>query len=262
MTEPDPLNRLSRVANQPEQPAPEFSDRLLDELLSELTANQTGPTGSSFDHTINETAMEVIMLSPDRNQPPARSRTWLYAGAAAAVVALVGGLLVISNRDTDQVPANQPQVTVTTPVDPDSESAPETAIPNPTLPAVEPTPGGAVEAASITIEHKLDVSARPIAGTFEVTEGADTLGCSRGTFVDDYDPAQDELKRVMTCSGSNTGTFTHTFDIVRNYTGPGDQNGPWRMLDATGDFTGLQGGGDWWAIGTTETITGDIEYTS
>lgn len=112
----------------------------------------------------------------------------------------------------------------------------------------------------ITIEAKLDVSVQPIVGTFEVTEGADTLGCSAGTFVDD--PGGDELKRVMTCSGPNTGTFTHSFDPLGYDTGPGEQNGPWRMVDATADFTGLQGGGDWWGIGTTETITGDIEYTS
>ena len=65
MSEPDPLNRLSRVANQPEQPALEFSDRLLEELLTQLVADQTGPTGPSFDHTINDKATEVIMLSPD-----------------------------------------------------------------------------------------------------------------------------------------------------------------------------------------------------
>jgi hypothetical protein len=117
----------------------------------------------------------------------------------------------------------------------------------------------------ITIEHQLDVSARPIAGTFEVTEGADTLGCSGGTFVDG-----DTGNRVMTCSGPDTGTFTYTFNVVGSYAGPGDQNGPWRMgrndvfgeadtPDATGDFIGLQGGGDWSGFGTTETITGDIE---
>ena len=80
--------------------------------------------------------------------------------------------------------------------------------------------------------------------------------------MDDYDPAKDELQRVMTCSGPNTGTFAYTFDIVQDYTGSGNQNGPWRMLDATGDFTGLQAGGDWSGFGMTETITGDIEYAS
>ena len=33
------------------------------------------------------------------------------------------------------------------------------------------------------------------------------------------------------------------------------------MVDATGDFTGLQGEGDYWAISELETFTGDIEYT-
>ena len=117
----------------------------------------------------------------------------------------------------------------------------------------------------ITIVHQLDVSAQPIAGTFEVTEGADTLGCSGGTFVDG-----DTGNRVMTCAGPDTGTFTYTFNVVGSYAGPGDQNGPWcmgrnlvfgeaDMPDATGDFIGLQGGGDWSVVGTTETITGDIE---
>lgn len=112
MSEPDPLNRLSRVANQPEQPAPEFTDRLLTELLSELTADQTGPTDSSFDHTIHETAMEVIMLSPNVNEPPKRNRTWLMATAAAvAALALIGGLVAIGTRaDEDPAPANEPEV--------------------------------------------------------------------------------------------------------------------------------------------------------
>ena len=112
MTESDPLNRLSRVANQPEQPAPEFSGRLLDELLSELTADDTGPTSSPFDHTINETATEVIMLTPNINEPPKRNRTWLMATAAAvAALALIGGLVAIGTRaDEDPAPADEPEV--------------------------------------------------------------------------------------------------------------------------------------------------------
>ena len=114
MSEPDPLNRLSRVANQPEQPALEFSDRLLEELLTQLVADQTGPTGPSFDHTINDKATEVIMLSPDRNEDSPRSRTWTMATAAGiAALALVGGLIVIGTRaDEDQLPADQPPQSV------------------------------------------------------------------------------------------------------------------------------------------------------
>ena len=100
MTESDPLNRLSRVANQSEQPAPEFSARLLDELLSELTADQTGPTGSAFDNTIYETATEVIMLSPEANAPRPRSLVWALVAASVAAIALVGGI-VAANRDSD-----------------------------------------------------------------------------------------------------------------------------------------------------------------
>jgi hypothetical protein len=120
MTEPDPLNRLSRVANQPEQPSREFSDRLLDELPDELAADQTGPTGSSFDHTINETATEV-MLSPERNGSPTRARTWWIATAASsAALALIGGLVAIGTRaDEDPVPADQPEPTLPAIVEPD-----------------------------------------------------------------------------------------------------------------------------------------------
>jgi hypothetical protein len=113
----------------------------------------------------------------------------------------------------------------------------------------------------ITIETELDLGARPVVGTFEVTEGADTLGCSNGTSVDTLDGATQDLIKVMTCS-DGTGTFTAYIDTDVVH---GDQEGPWHIEGATADFAGLQGEGDFVMLtdGTPvgfETFTGDIEY--
>ena len=43
-------------------------------------------------HDTNESTMEVIMISPDRNEPGNRSRTWMLVAASVAAIALVGGL--------------------------------------------------------------------------------------------------------------------------------------------------------------------------
>jgi hypothetical protein len=62
----------------------------------------------------------------------------------------------------------------------------------------------------VTIVTQVDFSSRPVTGTFEVTEGADVLGCSSGAFVDGGSPT-DGVQRVMACdSGSNEGSFTVT----------------------------------------------------
>jgi hypothetical protein len=72
------------------------------------------------------------MLTPNKTRPPARSRRWLAAVAAVAVLALIGGLIVAANRDADEQPADQPDVTVpTTTAEVGEESA--------SLPDVEPS---------------------------------------------------------------------------------------------------------------------------
>ena len=50
----------------------------------------------------------------------------------------------------------------------------------------------------LTIETASDFSSKPVHGTFEVTEDADILGCSNGTYVDT--PPADEVNKVMSCS--------------------------------------------------------------
>ena len=81
----------------------------------------------------------------------------------------------------------------------------------------------------MTIETELDLSSPPFGGTFDVTVFA----------PGEYD------------------------------SGPGDDNGPWSILEGTDDFTSLEGGGAFWVIydptalpNGVETMTGEIELTS
>ena len=128
-------------------------------------------------------------------------------------------------------------------------------------------------AGPVTFENEVDFSFRPVAGTFEVTEGADVLGCSSGTFVDSGSP-DDGIERVYTCdSGSNEGSFTASFNFEPNPDTTGD-NGTWTVVEGSDDFVGLQGSGDWSIVYPTPderislsgvgagTWTGDINYTS
>ena len=113
----------------------------------------------------------------------------------------------------------------------------------------------------VTITHELDVTQNPIVGTFEVTEGADVLGCSAGTFVDD--PGIEAIGRVMTCTDEGTGTFTYSF-IPEPPSGADTMDGTWTIDDGTGDFSGVSGSGEWSAGGLgmlSETISGTIEHT-
>jgi hypothetical protein len=119
-------------------------------------------------------------------------------------------------------------------------------------------------AVPVTIETEVEFGPRPNVGTFEVTVGADVLGCSNGTSVDTYDGATVATIKVMTCTNGGTGTFTIRLEMDVAY----DENGPWSISDGSADFAGLQGDGDYLMVtgGATpvgfETITGHIEYTS
>jgi hypothetical protein len=82
------------------------------------TTPQTAPLSlvNDTNHDTKNSTMEVNMLSPDRIEPRNRSRTWMVVAASVAALALVGGLIVIANRDTDDnVPADQPPVSITVP---------------------------------------------------------------------------------------------------------------------------------------------------
>jgi hypothetical protein len=119
--------------------------------------------------------------------------------------------------------------------------------------------GDTPTAGPVTIETDIDRSASPIQGTFEVTVGADVLGCSSGTLVQMQSETFGKRDNVMTCeSGPNAGTFTIVYS---------PDNFNWNVLESSDDFAGLQGeGGLTWVLPSAntlaETFTGDIEYNS
>lgn len=117
---------------------------------------------------------------------------------------------------------------------------------------------------TVTITTHIDFRSQPDNGTFEVTEGADVLGCSRGSFVDT--PTASTIHKEVTCeTGGKSGTFTAEF-TPQDIPGPGDQNGPWSIVGGTEDFSGLSGDGDFWVVydegksSGVETLTGVIEF--
>ncbi len=96
------------------------------------------------------------MLDPDTNRLDKRPRTGLLVAASVAAIALVGGLIVVANRDDDAPPADRPDptVVVTDPaiagdpepapvvVDPDLPTDPEGEV----LPPAEQVSAGSAEA--------------------------------------------------------------------------------------------------------------------
>jgi hypothetical protein len=94
---------------------------------------------------------------------------------------------------------------------------------------------------STTIITQIDFTTQPFKGTFKVTEGADVLGCSSGTFVDT--PTDRGVHKKFSCeSGTRMGTFTAEFFP------PG---GPWKIVNGIDDFSGLSG---WGAMALTQQV--------
>jgi hypothetical protein len=114
---------------------------------------------------------------------------------------------------------------------------------------------------SFTLVTDIDFRRAPYRGTFEVTEGADELGCSAGTFVD-HDVALWDVNKVLTCTdGERSGSFT-----IRFRPGPEGAVSQWQFWPGTGDFTWIYGGGDFsfdYGDGRdsgVETLTGDVGF--
>jgi hypothetical protein len=174
--------------------------------------------------TTNESTMEVIMLSPNRNEPRNQSRTWMLIAASVAALALIGGLIVATNRD-DNVPANQPAVTVPGTLGVDGETAPDPAVaPDPaleqaaeTLPAVELPTQGVMNPICTTTEFTPNDDGS-ITGPQNCVTEAEILPISaevNGTLTD-FSPESPPSLFVSTDEdGSFTAGYTTSDGVVR-----------------------------------------------
>ncbi len=115
----------------------------------------------------------------------------------------------------------------------------------------------------IRVETEINWGDAQATGSFEVAEGADLLGCSSGTAIEYDGPSG--ITNVFTCEdGDRDGTFTLRWQIEDDAVGPGDVNGPWSVVESSGDFAGLTGDGLWSGTATDSTgfgsFPGSIEF--
>ncbi len=111
--------------------------------------------------------------------------------------------------------------------------------------------GDVAEAAAesvFAIETMFDLESEPGLGTFEVSLGADAMGCSAGSVLENGGTGG--ITNEFACEGGQReGTFTIEWQIVDDVAGPGDANGPWTVIETSGDFAGLSGEGIWSGTG-------------
>ncbi|MFK7916529.1 MAG: hypothetical protein AB8G14_00510 [Ilumatobacter sp.] len=120
-----------------------------------------------------EPTVEVIMLDPETNKYSKRPRTGMLVAASVAALTLVGGLIVVANRDGEPAPADQPE-------------------PAPTVPATDPAIGG--DPAPVVDEEASPVTVDPEGEALPQVEppaqGAFVPNCTNGDPVPDPDNAR------------------------------------------------------------------------
>jgi hypothetical protein len=217
----------------------DFKNRVEEDLGH--IADRASPSPTTWDviqsriaDQVDQPEVEIIMLDSNHTPPRRISARTIMLTAAAVVAVTVGGLVALTRSgDEPLTTADEPSTEVTE--------------------------------GSVTILIQVDFDERPIVGTFEVAEGADVLQCSSGTFVERH-ADQVNHRRIFTCeSGPNEGTFTALWSSAPPIEVLNDQ-GPWNLEEGSGDFAGLQGGGEWTGITfedrpeSVETYTGEIKY--
>ncbi len=169
-----------------------FTDRVTRDLHQ--IADRSTPSPTAWDsirtrigEQTDQPTMEVIMLSPDRNDPPRRG--WMLAAAAGTVI-LIGGLVfAVTRSDDDTTPADTPTATLPAEPNPDAETdTPEPDTVDPDAEAVvTPEPD-----ADTPVEPEPDAAQRPVSVTIT------------GSFTDETEASADGALTMLT----GTRTFT------------------------------------------------------
>lgn len=183
-----------------------------------------------------------------RNQHDLRTRSSsIKALALAATLALVGAAC---GSDAPEATAGvvTTEAAVSTSASDVSETVPPTAV-----------------AAPFDIEMSATIDFEQGDGAWQITSGAEALGCEGGTFTEGGFAAGAE--RTMTCDdGPGTGTIVLRFAPELVQEDPVEFASDWTVHAATGDFAGLEGGGAFSGLmneeetGGNETWTGSIEF--
>jgi hypothetical protein len=235
-----------------------FTDRVSRDLHQ--IADRATPSSTAWDsirtrieEQADQPTMEVIMLSPDRNDPPKRG--WMLAAAAGTVI-LIGGLVfAVTRSDDDTAPADTPPPTLPAEPNPEIDAAdPETADPD----------------TAVAPELETDTPSEP--GTDTPSEPEPRTGPVTVSVTGSFTDAQPLLTPgpgpVQALVGERT--FAGEFDGVAPFTGrywttaEGSQRGD-AEFEFRGDVEGLGSGTltftDAWQIAdgawsSTATITG------
>ena len=131
-----------------------------------------------------------------------------------------------------------------------------TAVPEPTA-TPEMAEGGAIEITAAIVFGES-------AGSFQISEGSDVLGCAMGTFEEA--PLAATIERTFTCDmGERACSFVLHF-FPEPTADPTEFASDWTVEDATWDFAGLTGEGGFAALvdedesGAAETWTGEVTF--
>jgi D-alanyl-D-alanine carboxypeptidase len=181
--------------------------------------------------------------------------------ALASAVALIGAACGSDSPEAMSEPTTA-ETAASTPVTSDTGGDSNEAADEPAAAGVEAAPA---TMAAGDIEMTATIDFEQGGGTWEVAAGADILGCDGGSFTDQGFAAGEE--RTATCdAGPGSGAIVFRFSPEPSGPESNEFVSDWKVHSATGDFAGLQGGGDWSSVldrdngSADENWTGSVEF--